>query len=171
MKTLTLQTQERKIVRVHEPNSNDRGTGISRREFLRLGGAGLLLAPLLGACSVSADRQQYQVLIGGVDAALFWPGTLAVPLGATVTWQNRDVYPHTVTCDPDLAQRQGSYAQLPDGAAPWDSGNIYTGQMWSHTFTSPGQYIYFSRRDEQGQLLGVIIVGSPGEQAGAQGRA
>lgn len=46
----------------------------------------------------------------------------------------------------------------PEGAAPFDSGDIYPGQTWSFTFTVPGQYAYFSQPDQDQGILGTIRV-------------
>lgn len=132
---------------------------ISRRRFLRLGqqmAAGIGSAALLTACSIRTSRQRFTVDMSGPEPTMFLPGSLTIPRGATVVWKNKDLYPHTVTCQPSEAN--GAYAKLPKGAQPWDSGDLYTGQMWSYTFTTPGQYVYFSRRDETGRMLGSIIV-------------
>lgn len=120
----------------------------SRRQVL--GGAwraslGLLVARSVAACSITTRQQRYTVEMSGPNMAWFTPGSLTVPLGATVVWKNNNTYPHTVTCDPTLADQYGAYADLPVDAQPWDSGDIYAGEMWSHTFLTPGQYIYFSR--------------------------
>jgi nitrite reductase (NO-forming) len=53
---------------------------------------------------------------------------LMVPLGATVTWTNQEAnMPHTVTAV--------------DGS--FDSGVLTTGQSFSYTFNSPGEFEYF----------------------------
>jgi plastocyanin len=112
---------------------------------------------MLAACSLSSEKQRFLVVIRGTTTAQYEPGTLTIPRGATVAWQNHTLDPHTVTCDPALAQKLGTYAELPKGAQPWDSGDIYNGQIWSHVFTTPGIYIYNSRRDGE-SLLGTIVV-------------
>lgn len=135
----------------------------TRRGFLRLGWRGLVgvvTLPLLAGCAIAQEKQRFAVQMQGPSPTIFTPGSLIIPHGTTVVWQNTDIYPHTVTCDPSLAQQQGGgvYALLPKEAEPWDSGDLYTGQMWSHTFTTLGQYIYFSRRDESGEMIGSITV-------------
>ena len=128
----------------------------ARRHFLRLIG-GLLGAPaLLAACT--AETRRFAVTIQGPNVAWYQPAALTIPQGATVVWVNRDIYPHTVTCNPTLAQEGGGVSQLPQGAAPWDSGDLYTGEQWAYTFTTPGPYLYYSRRDEVNHLLGLITV-------------
>lgn len=128
----------------------------TRRHFLYLIG-GLLGAPaLLAACT--AQTRRFAVTIQGTNMAWYQPAALTIPQGATVVWVNRDSYPHTVTCNPTLAQEDGGVSQLPSGASPWDSGDLYTGQQWSYTFTTPGHYLYYSRRDEANRLFGLITV-------------
>jgi len=132
---------------------------ISRRRLLYLGqqlAVSSGVAALLTACSIRTSRQRFTVDMSGPEPTMFLPGSLTIPQGATVVWKNKDLYPHTVTCQP--SQANGAYAKLPKGAQPWDSGDLYTGQMWSYTFTTPGQYVYFSRRDETGRMLGSILV-------------
>lgn len=118
----------------------------------------LLLTLLLSACAVHAEQTHFEVAIPPGDASQFAPGRLKIPRGATVVWQNKDTNLHTVTCDPSQAQQQGTYAELPAGAEPWDSGDLATGQSWSYTFTTPGQYTYYSRRDFPNRMMGTIIV-------------
>jgi len=118
----------------------------------------LLLTFLLSACAVQAEQSRFEVAITPGDAAQFDPGRLKIPRGATVVWQNKDTNLHTVTCDPQLAAQQGGFTELPAGAQPWDSGDLATGDTWSYTFTTPGQYTYFSRRDFVDRMMGTIIV-------------
>ena len=60
-----------------------------------------------------------------VDFA-FDPAQLAVPAGATVTWTNQGVAPHTVTAD--------------DGS--FESGRIAPGGTFSQRFDAPGRFTY-----------------------------
>ncbi len=57
------------------------------------------------------------------------PATTTVVIGVnnTVVWTNKDTVFHTVTAT------DGSY----------NSGTIFAGQDWSHTFTQPGTYSYY----------------------------
>ena len=52
--------------------------------------------------------------------------TVEIEPGTTVEWRNRDPLAHTVTSDDGL----------------FDSGDIGAESRWSHTFTTPGTYIY-----------------------------
>ena len=56
----------------------------------------------------------------------FAPAALAVKVGTTVTWTNKDTDAHTVTS-------QGS-------GGPLQSAALTTGQTYTYTFTTPGTY-------------------------------
>jgi plastocyanin len=59
----------------------------------------------------------------------FHPDSLAVPVGATVTWVNCETppqEPHTTTSD----------------ASVWSSPDLNPGQRFSHTFAAPGAFPY-----------------------------
>ena len=63
-----------------------------------------------------------------IDNYAFSPGALAVPLGTTVTWTNRDHDVHTVTAD--------------DTAPTFKSAGLDTGDSFSFTFNKAGTYSY-----------------------------
>ena len=73
-----------------------------------------------------------QVVADTVDVAIvgfaFSADTITVPVGTTVRWTNQDVASHTSTSDP--------------GGAIWDSGTLSTGQDYSYTFNSTGDFPY-----------------------------
>jgi plastocyanin len=64
-----------------------------------------------------------------IDNFAFNPRKLTVPVGAKVTWVNRDDVPHTATSSrkPRL----------------FDSGTLDTDDKYSRVFTTPGTYEYF----------------------------
>ena len=62
-----------------------------------------------------------------IDNFSFGPGTLAIPVGATVTWTNRDDIPHTVVST--------------DGV--FKSKVLDTDEKFSFTFSKAGTYPYF----------------------------
>ncbi len=55
------------------------------------------------------------------------PETLVIPTGTKVTWINRDDAPHTVT----------------DRGRKFASAALDTGDSYSYTFESPGEFTYF----------------------------
>jgi plastocyanin len=62
-----------------------------------------------------------------IDNFSFGPETLTVPVGATVTWTNKDDIPHTTV------STDGSFK----------SKVMDTDEKFSYTFTKPGTYSYF----------------------------
>jgi plastocyanin len=62
-----------------------------------------------------------------IDNFSFGPETLTAPVGATVTWTNKDDIPHTTVST--------------DGA--FKSKVMDTDEKFSYTFTKPGTYSYF----------------------------
>src|SRR5215213_10231188 len=87
-----------------------------------------------------------------VDFA-FEPGTLSVPVGATVTWTNTGSRPHTVTAD--------------DGS--FDSGRLDPGEQFSQTFYQPGTYTYHCGFHPE--MQGTIVVADSQEVAVASAEA
>jgi plastocyanin len=77
-----------------------------------------------------------------IDNFAFNPRKLTVPVGAKVTWINRDDVPHTATSTkkPRL----------------FDSGTLDTDDKYSRVFTAPGTYEYFCAVHPK--MTGQIIV-------------
>jgi len=63
-----------------------------------------------------------------IDNFSFAPASLTVPVGATVTWTNRDDIPHTV---------------VSDDKSTFKSKALDTDDTFSFTFAKPGTYGYF----------------------------
>ena len=63
----------------------------------------------------------------------FLPSTVTINVGGTVTWENPDNVPHTVT--------SGTSSNGPDGY--FDSNLIMVGDTYTNTFDSAGTYTYF----------------------------
>jgi plastocyanin len=64
-----------------------------------------------------------------IDNFSFGPVALTVPVGATVTWVNRDDMPHNVVST--------------DDAKTFKSKVLDTNEKFSFTFSKPGSYPYF----------------------------
>jgi len=77
----------------------------------------------------------------------FQPSTLTVSAGTTVTWENQDSAPHTVSSD-----AQGLF----------DSGNLASGEEFSFTFSTPGSYGYHCKIHPG--MKGTIVVSGPSIQ-------
>jgi amicyanin len=84
-------------------------------------------SPPASASATTADAPAPQ---GGTAVSIsdfkFNPATLTVPVGATVTWTNKDEEPHT------LAAKDGSF----------HSPGMDTNATYSFTFTTAGSYDY-----------------------------
>ena len=84
------------------------------------------------SCSKSSNPPETPPPGGGsstsfnIDAMAF-PGDITVKKGATVTWTNKDTYPHTVTSD--------------DGTS-FSSGTMATGAVFSYTAKTVGSFTY-----------------------------
>ncbi len=61
-----------------------------------------------------------------ISGFAFNPASLTVTVGTLVTWTNNDSVTHTVTSDTGV----------------WDSGQIISGQTFSHTFNQTGTFSY-----------------------------
>ena len=112
-------------------------------------------SPVASPSAVVAGAQSVNVNM--TDANLFQPATLTVPRGTTVTWTNTGQVGHTVTDDPSKAANP-SDSVLPSGAQAWDSGTVNGGGTFSHTFDTPGQYVYFCIPHEALGMIGRITV-------------
>jgi len=98
--------------------------------------AGVALVAALSACGGSGEPSGANRTAGTVSIVgfLFKPETLGVAAGTSVTWTNSDDIDHTVTSGTPDAPR-----------TEFDSGNKAKGQIFSHTFASPGTFAYFCR--------------------------
>lgn len=129
---------------------------ITRRDVIRASGA-IAAVPFLAACTVLDARDDDRYTVEMTDRARYEPSGITVPVGATIVWRNMDENPHTVTTDPD-ALGDPNRVRLPDGAEPWDSGEILTGERWEHTFTVPGTYVYACQYHQDHGMVGTVTV-------------
>jgi plastocyanin len=61
-----------------------------------------------------------------IDSVRFEPQALTLKIGDTVTWVNKDPFPHTATSQ----------------VGGFDSREIAPGQSWQYTMTKPGVFPY-----------------------------
>lgn len=94
------------------------------------------------------------------DDLRFLPDTVRIPAGGTVEWTNGTPLPHTVTAHPERV-RDPAQVELPDGAAPFDSGFMFTGDTFRHTFETPGVYRYVCVPHDEAGMTGVVVVSPP----------
>lgn len=89
---------------------------------------------------------EYQVTIQDFS---FEPGAVRVPVGATVTWTNKDEEPHTVFSNDDV----------------FKSKALDTDEKFSFKFTKAGTYKYFC--SVHPKMVATIEVGSPDKKSAA----
>jgi len=75
----------------------------------------------------------------------FYPTSLTIPEGTTVTWVNMDFVKHTVTSGSEQAQTN-----------LFDSHELNHMQSFSYTFSAPGTYTYYC--DIHPNMVGTIVV-------------
>ena len=102
----------------------------------------LLFAGSLGASANSNnnDKPSAAATAVNIDNFSFGPQTVTVPVGATVTWTNRDDIPHT--------------AASTDGV--FKSKVMDTDEKFSYTFTKAGSYSYYCTIHPK--MTGTVVV-------------
>ncbi|NHN57846.1 MULTISPECIES: plastocyanin/azurin family copper-binding protein [Halorussus] len=138
----------------------------TRRKLLLA--SGTALATTLGGCSStggsgngnSTAKPDADIAVGPQSSLVFDPDSLTVSVGDEVTWRF-DSSGHNVSCNPAHSDR----AQLPadaDAFASYDGNNKYSadavGSTFSHTFETPGTYVYVCVPHEMSGMVGEIEV-------------
>lgn len=133
-------------VKAYEPGA--RGTVLSRSLLVLTA----VLALLLAGCSKStgvapSTSPPVSAAPSGNTATVktsgltFMPDSLTVPAGTTVTWEDTDGIPHTVTTGTYTVDSSGvRTSQTPDGMI---NKPLTTGQNVTFTFDKPGTYTYY----------------------------
>lgn len=136
-------------------------TPAPRRRPVWIAAALVLTAALVGWLTISdrgpADASAASATVQMTNDMRFAPATVRIQAGATVTWRNTSSVGHTVTADPGLAS-DAAHVRLPEGASPFNSGNIPPGQSYSRTFEVAGSYTYFCVPHESQGMIGRIVV-------------
>jgi plastocyanin len=88
---------------------------------------------------------------------MYMPVKVAIKVGQTVEWVNNAETLHSVTTDPDSAQKPGDVLS-PPGAKPFDSGFMKPGMTFDYTFTVPGTYKYLCLPHEKDGMIGYVTV-------------
>lgn len=106
----------------------------------------LAVSTLVAATGRAADEpaaQPGRMAQVRIDNFTFNPATITVPAGTTITWTNRDDMPHTV-----VAQDKSFRSKALD-----------TDQTFSHTFSEPGEFVYFCSIHTS--MVGKVVVRTP----------
>lgn len=134
----------------------------SRGRIRSLGvrGLGLVLVLWMGlfvGAAAAQSESEPAAVVGMTNTLKFTPDTVRVDVGETVRWENTSIVVHTVTADPEEATLDES-VRLPEGASPFDSGNMDPEATFEHTFEVPGTYRYFCIPHEATKMFGTVIV-------------
>jgi plastocyanin len=118
-------------------------------------------ALLLAGCGLSGPAHGPASPDAGATVTMgfgsFDPETIHIKAGQSVEFRNTAVITHSVTDDPKLAE-DAKDASEPAGAAPFNSGDIAPGEVYTQTFTQPGTYTYFCTHHEDDGMVAKIIV-------------
>ena len=121
-----------------------KASSIGGRVLAAAGGFAVLGAIALGASPVRSAETTVMI-----DNFTFNPPRLTVKAGATVTWDNEDDIPHTVA----------------SSAKVFKSKALDTGDKFSFTFATPGEYQYFCSLHPH--MTGTVVVeATTGSNAG-----
>ncbi|PSQ06522.1 halocyanin [Halobacteriales archaeon QS_6_71_20] len=137
---------------------------MDRRRFLAAAGAGVSAA--LAGCSAmlpSSGADDHDV---GMTAQAFRPYEISVAVGDTVVWENTSTRAHSVTAYADRIPDDaayfatGGYDSEAAAREAWNGsdGAITSGERFTHTFESPGDYTYFCIPHEGAGMVGVVRV-------------
>jgi len=130
---------------------------LRRCRWLAMIAAGMLCPP--HPFSLSSQESQPIVIVRMTDGMKFVPDRLTIHVGQTVKWlneANEGGAAHTVTTDPEKVM-DPKHVSIPEGAKPFDSGNINPGRSYLYTFRVPGVYRYACAPHE-GMMRGEIMV-------------
>ncbi len=129
----------------HEPTVNGYHQRFTRRALVQsaVGALGIISTGLLAGCGSNGSASGGgDIVVEMNDDMRFDPDPLTIPVGTKVTFTNVSTgFVHTATCDPSLVA-DDALVMLPEGAEPWDSGNVQPGASWAWRFDTPGEYRY-----------------------------
>ena len=121
----------------------------------------LAILATLGGCGLGgpAHDQPMANAAAVVDMgfASFQPEVVRIRAGQMVEWRNTAFITHNVSDDKSKAMNPTN-ASVPEGATPFNSGDLKAGDVYAHTFTQPGTYKYFCGHHESDMMLGTVIV-------------
>lgn len=103
----------------------------------------VLMAFFMGAvlaCATAPLAAQSPGIAVAIDNFVFGPDRVTIKAGTTVTWTNRDDIPHTVA----------------SATKAFKSKVMDTGDSFSFTFSTPGEYSYFCSLHPH--MTGTIVV-------------
>ena len=114
---------------------------------------GFLVIAFFGLATQSFGAMHTVHIVSGK----FDPADLEISSGDTVEFINDTRGVHTVTADPTLAKDPANVV-LPTGAAPFNSGSIAPGKVFTHVFDVDGEYQYVCLPHERMGMIAKIHV-------------
>jgi plastocyanin len=121
--------------------------------------AATLLSFVLTSCSDSATD-----VVELTSGRAFQPGTIIVPVGEVVTFENASDEAHTVTAYEDEIPEGADYFASGDfrseeaARSDLSAGLIDAGENYEVSFTAAGTYGYFCIPHEEQGMVGTIVV-------------
>ncbi len=103
------------------------------------------------------ESSEGMLVIRMSDDMAFGPEHALINVGDTVVWIQEGAVPHTTSDGPGQAAVP-EHALLPEGAQPWDSGLLESGERFSVVFDVPGEYTYLCTIHEAAGMVGRITV-------------
>ena len=153
-----------------------------RRTFLRTAGSVATLTAAATSGSAGAAESGTTHVVEMNDQLAFVPERIEVAPGDTVVWENVGSQGHSVTAYED---------SIPEGAEYWasggfdsqsaaedaysasgsieETGNVPSGESYSHTFETEGTHEYFCIPHEAGGMVGQIEVSADADPGGDDG--
>lgn len=125
-------------------------------------------AVLVAAWTTTATAQEPAATVEMTEENTFEPRDVVIEAGQAVEWTNPSSVVHTVTADPDKADDPDNVS-LPEGAEPFDSGDVESGGTYSRTFDVPGTYRYVCLPHEFIGMIGTVEVTDPDDGGGEEG--
>lgn len=116
----------------------------------------VLTGSALSGCTWLDARSSTRLTVHLLDRGEIDQATVTISTGTTVVWQNLGTDRRAITTDASLLG-DPSLVVVPEGAEPWDSGDLTAGMTWEFTFEEPGTWVYVDRLAGR-QSTGVVIV-------------
>lgn len=110
-----------------------------------------------GETAAPVESSEGMLVIRMSDDMAFGPEHALINVGDTVVWIQDGAVPHTTSDGPGKAAVP-EHALLPEGAQPWDSGLLDSGERFSVVFDTPGEYTYLCTIHEAAGMVGRITV-------------
>jgi plastocyanin len=133
-----------------------------RRELLAALGTAAL-----GGCAAAGSADGGGNHDVGMTAVAFDPPAVTIGAGEKIVWRNTSTRAHSVTAYEDAIPDGAAYfasgdfeseAAARDGWADGLTGNVTSGDEFTHRFEVPGTYEYFCIPHERSGMVGRVVV-------------